>query len=489
MWFCMLLLSLLLAFPPELISQPSYGAAGDSRPNIIFILVDDLRWDELSCAGHPVVKTPNIDRIAREGAMFRNAFVTAPLCSPCRAGFLTGQYAHTHGITDNVDHSAASHKLVTFPLLLHQAGYDTAFIGKWHMGNDDTPRPGFDRWVSFKGQGSYLDPDMNEDGKTVSRSGYITDLLNDYAVDIIKRPRNRPFLVYLAHKAIHPEVMQHDDASVDLAHSERFIPAERHRNLYMDKPVPRRPNAMRAPEGKPALQRRIGDLPPLGPNTATRDSVVREREQSLMAVEEGVGEIFKALKGTGQLDNTILVFTSDNGYFYGEHGLSFERRLAYEESIRLPLLVRYPRMIKAGAVRDELALNIDLAPTLLTLAGAPVPENMQGRSLVPLLKGDRTRWRNSFLIEYYSDHVFPRIVRMGYKAVRTRRWKYIHYLELEGMDELYDLRTDPYEMKNLINHPRGKKALKEMKEELERLLKETNAEFNDSHADVFSRTK
>jgi arylsulfatase A-like enzyme len=475
MWFCMLLLSLLLAFPPELMSQRSYDAANNSRPNIVFIMVDDLRWDELSCAGHPVVKTPNIDRIAREGAMFRNAFMTAPLCSPCRASFLTGQYAHTHGITDNRDHSAASHKLVTFPLLLHQAGYDTAFIGKWHMGNDDTPRPGFDRWVSFKGQGTYLDPDINEDGKAIKPAGYITDLLNDYAVDFIKRPHNKPFLVFLAHKAIHPEVMQHDDGSVNLADSERFIPAERHRNLYRDKPVPRRPNAMRAPEGKPALQRRIGDLPPLGPKTGTRDSVVRQRQQTLMAVEDGVGEIFKALKETGQLDNTVFVFTSDNGYFYGEHGLSVERRLAYEESIRLPLLVRYPQMIKAGTVRDELALNIDLAPTLLTLADAPVPGNMQGRSLVPLLKGDRPKWRDSFLIEYYSDRVFPRVVKMGYKAVRTGRWKYIHYLELEGMDELYDLKTDPYEMKNLINQPRGEKAFKEMKKELERLLKETNA--------------
>jgi N-acetylglucosamine-6-sulfatase len=470
----MLLLSLLLAFPSELMSRRSYETTNNSRPNIVFIIVDDLRWDELSCAGHPVVRTPNIDRIAREGAMFRNAFVTAPLCSPCRAGFLTGQYAHTHGITDNVDHSAASHKLVTFPLLLHHAGYETAFIGKWHMGNDDTPRPGFDRWVSFKGQGSYLDAEINEDGTSIKPGGYLTDLLNDYAVDFIKRPHNKPFLVYLAHKAIHPEVMQHDDGSVNLAHSERFIPAERHRNLYMDKPVPRRPNAMRAPEGKPALQRRIGDLPPLGPKTATRDSVIRQRQQSLMAVEDGVGEILNALKKTGQLDNTIIVFTSDNGYFYGEHGLSVERRLAYEESIRLPLLVRYPRVIKAGAVRDELALNIDLAPTLLELAGAPAPDNVQGRSLVPLLKGDRPEWRDSFLIEYYSDRVFPRMVNMGYKAVRTRRWKYIHYLELKGMDELYDLKNDPFEMKNLINQPRGKKALEEMKKELERLLKETS---------------
>ncbi|HKQ72560.1 MAG TPA: sulfatase [Blastocatellia bacterium] len=475
MWFRILLFSLLLTFPSTAISERASGAASASRPNIVFILVDDLRWDELGIAGHPYVKTPNIDRIAREGAMFRNAFMTTPLCSPSRASFLTGQYARTHGITDNVDRSAASHKLVTFPLLLHQSGYETAFVGKWHMGNDDKPRPGFDRWVSFKGQGAYYSPDINEDGKAVKPDGYITDLLNGYAVEFIKRRRDKPFMVFLAHKAIHPDVTQNNDGSVNLADSERFIPAERHMNLYTGKSVPRRPNAMRAPAGKPALERRIGDLPPLGAATATRDEAILGRQRSLMAIEDGVGEIFGALKETGQLENTVIVFTSDNGYFYGEHGLSVERRLAYEESIRMPLLVRYPRMIKAGTVRDEFALNIDLSPTLLAMAGVPAPGNIQGRSLAPLLKGEKAKWRDSFLIEYYSDRVFPRIAQMGYKAVRNGRWKYIHYLELEGMDELYDLKTDPYEMKNLVNQPGAQKALGEMKREMERLLKATNA--------------
>ena len=473
--FRIFLLSLLLAFPSAGISQRPSGATSNSRPNIVFILIDDLRWDELGCAGHPFIKTPNIDRIAKEGAMFRNAFMTTPLCSPSRAGFLTGQYAHTNGITDNVDRSADSHKLVTFPLLLHQSGYETAFIGKWHMGNDDSPRPGFDRWVSFKGQGTYLDPDINEDGKSVKPSGYITDILSGYAVEFIKRRHDKPFLIYLAHKAIHPEVTQNNDGSINVADAERFIPAERHRSLYDGKTIPHRPNYKRAPEGKPALQRQIGNLPPLGASTATRDEAILGRQRSLMAIEDGVGEILRALKATGQLDETVIVFASDNGYFYGEHGLSVERRLAYEESIRMPLLVRYPQIIKQGTVRNEFALNLDLAPTLLSIAGVPVPGNMQGRSLVPLLKSERVKWRDSFLIEYYSDRVFPRIVQMGYKAVRNERWKYIHYLELKGMDELYDLKTDPYEMKNLINQPGSEKALDQMKKEMERLLKDTNA--------------
>jgi N-acetylglucosamine-6-sulfatase len=475
-WFRIFVLSLFLAVPSPGMSQRPPGAAGISRPNIVFILIDDLRWDELGVAGHPFIRTPNIDRIAKEGAMFRNAFVTTPLCSPSRASFLTGEYAHTNGITDNVDRSSASHRLVTFPLLLHQSGYETAFIGKWHMGNDDTPRPGFDRWVSFKGQGTYLDPDINEDGKAIKPTGYITDILTGYGVEFIRRRHDRPFLIYLAHKAIHPEVTQNNDGSVNVADAERFLPAARHQNLYAGQIIPHRPNYGRAPEGKPALQRQIGNLPPLGASTATRDESILGRQRSLMAIEEGVGDIWRALKETNQLDNTIIVFTSDNGYFYGEHGLSVERRLAYEESIRMPLLVRYPKAIKPGMARDELALNIDVAPTLLELAGVAVPTSMQGRSLVPLLQGARTDWRSSFLIEYYSDRVFPRVLKMGYKAVRSGRWKYIHYLELEGMDEFYDLKNDPYEMKNLITQPGASAALEAMKKEMGRLLDDTHAE-------------
>ena len=465
------LFTLLLALTLSSVSQSPLVSA-QSRPNIVFILVDDLRWDELGIAGHPFIKTPNIDRIAREGAMFRNAFMTTPLCSPSRASFLTGQYAHTHGITDNVDRSAASYQLVTFPLLLHQAGYESAFIGKWHMGNDEKPRPGFDRWVSFKGQGTYIDPPINEDGRQVKRAGYTTDILNGYAVEFIKRRHDKPFLVYLAHKAIHPEVTQNDDGSVDLTAAERFIPAPRHETAFAENRIPHRPNYGRAPVGKPALLRQIGSLPPLGEATVTPDQAILERQRTLLAIEDGVGEILEALKETRQLDNTVIVFTSDNGYFYGEHGLSVERRLAYEESIRLPLLMRYPQVIKAGTVRDEFALNIDLAPTLLSLAGVGVPDKVQGRSLLPLLKGERPAWRSSFLIELYSDKVFPRISQMGYKAVRNERWKYIHYLELEGMDELYDLKNDPYEMKNVINEPGAKKAFQQIKAELERLLRE-----------------
>jgi len=451
------------------------SAPGADRPNVVLILVDDLRWDEIGAAGHPFARTPNIDRIAREGAYFRNAFVTTPLCSPSRASFLTGQYAHTHGIVDNTSRAAASHRLVTFPLLLQRAGYGTAFIGKWHMGNDDSPRPGFDRWVSFKGQGEYVDPEISEDGQAARVPGYMTDILNQRAALFIRRPRGGPFLLYLAHKAIHPNVVQRDDGSSSTIGKELFVPAERHRTLYAAEAVPRRPNAGKVPLGKPALLRPIGDLPPLGPDTATDDEAIRNRLRTLMAVDEGVGEILKALEDTRQLEDTVVIFTSDNGYFNGEHGLGEERRLAYEESARIPLLARYPKLIRPASRFDQLVLNIDVAPTLLELAGVQAAAGVQGRSLVPLLEGKDQPWRAAFLIEYFSDSVFPRIVNMGYQALRTERWKYIRYAELAGMDELYDLASDPYEMRNLISEPAAQAQLQQLRRDLDQLLRETGA--------------
>jgi N-acetylglucosamine-6-sulfatase len=464
-----------------LLSSPvvvSADAAADAppRPNIVFILMDDLRWDDLGCMGHPFVKTPHIDRIAREGALFRNAFATTPLCSPSRASFLTGRYPHAHGVLDNVDRSALSHQLVTWPLLLHDAGYETGYVGKWHMGNDDTRRPGFDYWVSVKGQGTYTDPELNEDGKTTKVPGYVTDLFNDRAVGFLKRPRSKPFLLYIAHKAVHPDVVQYADGRLSDPSAGNFVPAARHRDLFADKPVPRRPNVADRLDGKPALRRSIDGVPPLGPETGTTDEQVRNRLRVLMAVEDGVGRILEALEQTGKLDDTLVIFTSDHGYFYGEHGLSVERRLAYEESIRIPLLMRYPRLIRPGTELGPIVLSLDVAPTLLELGGAPVPKGLHGRSLVPLLAGRPWPHRTSFLIEYFSatDIVFPRMRQMAYQAVRTERWKYIHYTELKGMDELYDLEADPFELRNIIAEPSAQGTLEEMRVELRRLRDESS---------------
>ncbi|MBK5292756.1 MAG: sulfatase-like hydrolase/transferase [Acidobacteriia bacterium] len=436
----------------NLLSLP-LAAAAPSRPNIIFVLVDDLRQDELGCYGHPFASTPHADRLAREGARFLNAFAVTPLCSPSRASFLTGQYPHANGITDNTSRARQSHQLMTWPRRLHEAGYQTSFIGKWHMGNDDSPRPGFDHWVSFPGQGQCIDPPLNVNGAAVQTRGYITDLLTDHAVDFLKRKRRSPFCLYLAHKAVHPNIVQRDDGSVagtSVDDPDSFIPAERHRNLYVGKTLPRRPNYGKPPAGKPALERSINGLKPLGPQTATPDATILNRMRMMKAVDESLGRI---LASVPNLDETMVIFTSDHGYFYGEHGLDAERRLAYEEAIRIPMLIRYPAMFRAGSRPEDFMLSIDIA-------------NLCLRQQLP-------RRRDDFLIEYYSDTVFPRIRNMGYHAVRTQDWKYIQYRELKGMDELYNLRKDPYEMNNLIHQ--DKSALAAMRQRLDRLRKETGA--------------
>ena len=474
--------------------SPSYLTAQERRPNILFILMDDLRFDELSCTGHPFVKTPYIDRLAKEGAIFTNAFATTPLCSPSRSCFLTGQYAHTTGITDNVDRSPRSHQLVTWPRLLHDAGYETAFIGKWHMGVDDSPRPGFDHWVCVKGQGRYLDPDLNIDGQPVKEKGYVTDVFNAKAVAFLKRVAkqtrsvsegpSKPFCLFLAHKCVHPDTEQRADGSLVDPNAATFLPAERHKTLYANDKPPRRPNAFIPPNDKPALARKIEGLPPLSRETATDDETIRNRLRLLMAAEEGVGQILAALKESGQLDNTLIVFTSDHGYFYGEHCLSVERRLAYEETIRIPLLIRYPPVVKPGTKYDSLILSIDLAPTLLAAAGAPLPSGLHGRSFLPLLPLPRGEGRgegaapayqprDSFLVEHFSDNVFPRMQNMGYQAIRTHRFKYIRYGDLKDSDELYDLQADPYELNNVIGDPTMRAALAELQSGLNRLLDDT----------------
>lgn len=441
---------------------------------MVVVLVDDLRWDDIGIAGHPFVETPAIDQLAREGTRFLNAFATTPLCSPSRAAILTGQYAHTNGIIDNTARDSASHRLPTLALALSAAGYETGFFGKWHMGNDDSRRPGWSHWVAMKGQGEAVNPKLNVDGERLEVQGYVTDVLTDYVVDFVKTSHGKPFFVFLAHKAMHPNVQQRDDGSVARIPGQGagFIPAERHRGRYATAVVPRRPNALVAPHDKPALQRTIDGLPPLSPATGTPDVDVRGRLEMLLAVDESLARIEDVLREMGELDNTVIVLTSDHGYFYGEHGLNEERRLAYEETARIPLIIRYPKVARAGAEPSPMVQTIDLVPTIVSLAGVPDTVPRQGRSLVPLLQGETVPWRNSVLIEYYSDHVFPRMLNMGYQAVRTERYKYIHYVDLTGMDELYDLQADPFELDNIIDREAGRAILPDLRAELARLQRE-----------------
>jgi arylsulfatase A-like enzyme len=459
-------------------SVDSLYASPGGKPNIVFVLVDDLRWDDLGCTGAQFVESPGIDRVASEGAIFRNAFSTTPLCSPSRASILTGQYAHTHGIVDNLERGPQSHKLATFPQELQKAGYETAYMGKWHMGNDNTPRPGFDDWFCLKGQGTSFDSEANENGKPVQTKGYVTDVLNARALEFVKRPHEKPFMLYLSHKAIHPETAQGPDGKLSDPSASNFIPAPRHEKLYEGVKVARRPSAEVPPTDKPALQQKLPGLPPLGPETGSKDSAILNRLRMLASVDEGVGQLLDALAESGELNNTLFVVAGDHGYFYGEHGLSTERRLAYEEAARVPLIMRYPKLIAAKTAPEALVQVIDLAPTFVEVAGGAIPSPYQGRSLVPLMQGETPAdWRDAVLLEYWTDTVFPRVHQMGYQAVRTERWKYIRYVDLEGADELYDLESDPYEVKNLISDPAAADELATMKSKLEELLAESGGEL------------
>jgi len=430
------------------------------QPNIIVILVDDLRFDEFGAGGHPYLRTPHIDRLAHEGALCSNAFHTTPLCSPNRASIVTGQYASRHGIIDNVARDAASHRLPNYHVALQGLGYETAHIGKWHMGNSADPRPGYDTWISFPGHGSLEDPTLNENGRTVACTGYMTDLLNQRAVDFVARPHAKPFALFLAHKAVHPDAFQAADGTLDLSrHGGYKVPA-RHRDLYRDAHFPPRPNVQTldmAARQRPAwreaaeLRRTPASVAMLEAVQAGTQDEIRQRAAMMASVDEGVGELLAALERTGRLDDTFIVFLGDNGYFFGEHGLGPERRFAYEEGIRSPWVMRYPRRIKAGTRIDDLVLALDIAPTAIALAGGRPGPAIQGRSLAPLFGGRKPEWRKSFMVEYFSENAMPWLVGMSYKAVRTQRYKLIHWINRNGanLDELYDLENDPYEMKNL----------------------------------------
>ena len=455
-------------------SKPSYGT-----PNIILIVIDDLRWDEYSAAGHSFLSTPHIDRLAKEGVSFEYAYNAIPLCSPNRASILTGQYPSRHGIIDNVARDRASHQLKLFAPVLQKAGYETAHIGKWHMGNDPTPRPGYDYWVSFAGQGRIINPIFYENGKLDTVKGYVTDLLTDRTIGFIKMNRKKPFFLYLAHKAVHPDVKQLNSGAIDLSSRSKFIPAERHKGVYKDARIVRRKNAKRSYDevdsqtvtGKALYRKKSREMEAeFGSDFLdhfTSDETIRDRSEMLLSIDDGLGRILKALEDLRILDNTFIMFTSDNGYFYGEHGLSLERRLPYEESVRTPLLIRYPPLIEKNKRIKDFTVSIDYAPTILMLAGAPVASYIQGKSIIPLLEGKTEHWRKSFLMEYYSfENPMPWLIDTDYKALRTERYKYIHWFKHENKNELYDLIEDPYELNNLIGRKDLQAIVKDMQKNL-----------------------
>jgi len=448
------------------------------KPNLLVILVDDLRYDEFGAGGHPYMKTPHIDRLAHEGVMFERAFHTTPICSPNRASIVTGQYASRHGVIDNVARDALSQRLPNYHLELQRLGYETAHIGKWHMGNDGTPRPGYDKWLSFDGHGRITDPRLNEDGSYVQHQGYITDILNERAVQFVARRRDKPWALFLAHKAVHPDAEQAADGTFAMI---GYVAAERHRHLYRDGEFPKKPNMLTSAEvakAKPAwaeafaLKQKDHAQVQLKAIQAGTQEEIRQRARMMACVDEGVGALLETLERRDELDDTAIVFLGDNGYFFGEHALGPERRFAYEEGIRSPFLLRYPRKARAGRRERRLVICQDIAPTFLELAGGRPGPQVQGRSLLPLLAG-RAPWRKSILIEYWAENAMPWLVGMSYKAVRTERHKYIHWVNRGRggeLDELYDLERDPYELRNLVRS-RAAAALRErLRRELRRLV-------------------
>ncbi len=416
------------------------------KPNILVILADDLRWDALGIAGHPFFKSPNIDRIGKEGAIFRNAFVVHSLCSPSRATLLTGVYTHKHGVINNDVHLNANLPMV--PKILQAAGYETAFIGKWHMGFDAHPKPGFSHWVSFRGQGNYIDPELNVNGKTQNVKGHMTDILTDFTLEFLHKDRSAPFFVIISHIAVHDP----------LTAQERFAGKYEKENVKL--PLSYRENLSNKPE---FLQCR----------TYRNDSLLTDKVKryfdTLAGIDESVGKLLDKLSEKGILDETLIVFISDNGYFFGEHNL-VDKRAAYEESIRIPLLIRYPNWFKVSAVFPRLmALNLDIAPTLLDAAGIAAPPNMQGVSLRKLARGEAQR--QSFLYEYFAvPRVAPRdTCTPNMRAIRTQNYKYITYFDTTQTEELYDLTKDPIEMRNLIKDSTYAEVLKRLRFQLDSL--------------------
>lgn len=469
-------------------------AAGNSRrPNIIFIMSDDHAAHAISAYGSVINQTPHLDRLAKEGMRFDRCFAVNSICTPSRATILTGKYSHLNGVPvfnrfDGSQPTVAKH--------LQAAGYHTGMIGKWHLGSDPT---GFDKWIVLPGQGAYHDPDFLVPDGRVTIKGYATDIITDLALDFLKnRPTDKPFFLMYHHKAPHRP----------------WEPDAKHKAMFAGKSIPEPPTlrddySTRTDALRENRQRVFEDLtrrdlklePPThlqGParnqwlnvkptevqivvdgttKTLTGEELNKWKYQRYMqdylaciqSVDDNMGRLLDWLDQHGLRENTIVIYTSDQGFFLGDHGL-YDKRFMYEPSIKMPFLVRWPSVIKSGTVQNALAINPDFAPTFMDVAGLPVPQEMQGRSLLPLFKGERPAdWRASFYYRYYHDpgHHDTRV----HFGVRTETHKLIHYWRKDQW-ELFDLRNDPEELRNLYNQPEQQALVAQLKTELSRLKKE-----------------
>ena len=421
-----------------------------ARPNIIFLLTDDQRWDQMGCAGHPHLKTPNMDRIAREGARFTNMFVTTSLCSPSRACFLTGRYAHAHGVKSNQEDIADREIRRAYPALLRESGYETAYVGKLHMGNHPQPHPGFDYWAVLPGQGRYVNPQLNVNGEMKTFEGHSGRVTTDLALDWLRKPRQKPFCLVLGFKEPHGP----------------RNPPDHLKDMYSDVTLKRPALMPEQMHGKPReVQERARNA---GAGEGFAEDY-RNYLRCITSADEQIGRVLGWLDQAKLAEDTIVAFAGDNGYFFGEFGLG-DKRYGYDVSLRIPMLVRYPRMIKPGTLIDRMALNIDLCPTLVDLAGARIPPGVHGTSWRPLLERKSAKWRTGFLYEYWKEGQYPTPTMRG---VRTERYKYLEYPDSGNTPELYDLEADPREWNNLSDRPEHKALLAQLKGETDRIERST----------------
>jgi len=433
-------------------------------------MADDHAAQAISAYGSRVNKTPHIDRLAREGMRLNHCFVTNSICTPSRACILTGKYSHVNGVPvfNRFDGSQP-----TLAKYLQAAGYYTGMIGKWHLGSEPT---GFDYWNILPGQGLYYNPVLIEMGQRKKHPGYATDLITDFSLEFLKnRPKEKPFFLMCHHKAPHRP----------------WQPDEKHARLFenVQAPAPKTFDddyATRSDAAREATMRIDRDLaatdlkktPPAGLSEAELKKWKYERFMQdylacVASIDDNVGRLLDYLDQNGLSENTIVIYTSDQGFFLGEHGW-FDKRFMYEESLRMPFLIRWPGHVKPGSVNEGMILNVDFAPTLLAAAGQEAPADMQGRSFLPLLRGQRPAdWRTAMYYRYYHYPQHHRV--QPHYGIRTERYKLIYFNKIDQW-ELYDLKQDPYELHNLYSDPAQAETVKTLKAELYRLKKELKDE-------------
>ena len=456
------------------------------RPNILFIMSDDHASHAMSCYGSQINQTPQLDRIANEGIRFDNCFCTNSICSPSRAAILTGKYNHLNGVKSIED--GLDGRQMTFPKLLQADGYQTAMIGKWHLGHGGYEDPtGFDYWTVVPGQGEYHDPHFFEMGELKQFKGYATELITEFSIDWMEnRDKDRPFLLMCHHKAPHRP----------------WQPADKFATLYDDVDIPEpktfyddyATRSEAAKEAKMRIDSHMNDLvdlkaaPPEGLTELEQKKwryqrYIKDYLRCVASIDESIGQLLDYLDKEGIAEDTIVVYTSDQGFFLGDHGW-YDKRFMYEESLRMPFIVRYPRAIKAGSHTDAMALNVDFPSTFLDYAEVKIPEEMQGRSLRSIWEGETPDgWRTSMYYRYWM-HLDEHHHVYSHYGIRTDRYKLIYYYgEALGTSgsieenrppewELFDLENDPYELNNVYHQAEYAAIVSELKQELHRLQKE-----------------